>query len=134
MKKTFKFVVAFGVSISLLMAANGSRCYAYGLASAIKNIAGADLDCTLTYDESYVCAIASFVGGSGTVRATAIGYFYDEEHNTIRMSFFNSNPTPGGVSASVDCIDGYSFFAAEGEYEVDSSRGKGGTNLYVKFD
>lgn len=134
MKKTYNLLIAALLSISLLMATNESRCFAYGIASEIVNVAGANLDCTLTCDESYVCATATFVGGSGTVEATAIGYFRNLQYNKLTISSTYSNPTPGGVSTTVNCPAGSSFYAAEGVYAVDSSRGEGGTTLYVSLE
>ena len=134
MKKTYKFMVAFLLSISLLMATNEARCYALAMSSAVVDIEGADLNCTLSCDTTYARATASFVGGSGTVEATARGYYYDEDSHEVRISSFNSNPTPGGVSATANCRSGYSFFAAEGVYAVRSPRGTGGTNLYVSLE
>lgn len=133
MKKINKIMAALMASVALLMMTGETNCYAYGLASANKNVAGVYLECTLVYDESYVNAVASFSEGSGTVMATAIGYFWNENYNEVRMSKYNSSPLPGGVSATVNCMDGYSFFAAEGEYEVDSSRGKGGDKSLCVF-
>lgn len=134
MKKTYNFMVAFLLSISLLMASNESHCYAAGISTAVVNIAGADLNCSLTCDETYACATATYVGASGTVEVTAIGYYYDEEDNKVKTTSFGSNPTPGGISVTVNCATGYPFCAAEGEYAVDSSRGIGGTNLYVSLE
>lgn len=134
MKKTYHFMMAFLLSISLLMATNESRCFADGLATEIVNVAGAELMCTLTCAESYARATATFVGASGTVEATARGYYYNEDYHEVRISAYGSNPTPGGISVTADCDAGYSFFAAEGEYAVDSSRGIGGTSLYVSLE
>lgn len=130
MKKSYNFMVAVLVSISLLMATNESRCYAAPSYARV-NIAGAELLCTLTYDNSSVCASATFYGDSGTIEATARGYYYDENSHEVRISSFGSNPTPGGISVTVDCPKGYSFFAARGEYAVDCSRGKDGTYIYA---
>ena len=133
MKKTYNLMVAVLISISLLAATNESRCYA-AEAYARENIAGADFNCSLIYDESYACASASFVGYTGTVKATARGYYYNEDYCEVRISCSGSKTVPGGVSATVNCDDGYSFFAVEGEYKLASPRGKGDTSLYAVLE
>lgn len=131
MKRTYNFIIAVFACFSLLMATDATRCYAGAPSFERVNIAGADLFCTLTYDKTYVCASATFSGGSGTIEATARGFYRDEASHEVRISSFGSNPTPGGISVTVNCPEGYSFFEARGEYAVDCSRGKDGTFIHV---
>lgn len=87
-------------------------------------IEGRNIYTSITASVSSATATISYTEGPGQVRACVIGNARSILAPNVTMTVSgpkNSNPTPGGVSSSVNAPDGWKFYGAYSEcsYEVN---------------